>query len=46
MPFWRACKGWSKAAFIITNRYEEVAERKMDELDRGVRDIAQVAAVH
>ena len=26
----------SKAAFIITNRYEEVAERLMDELDRGV----------
>lgn len=28
----------SKAAFIITNRYEEVAERLMDELDRGLRD--------
>ena len=26
----------SKAAFIITNRYAEVAERLMDELDRGV----------
>mgnify|MGYP000458897364 CR=1 FL=1 len=26
----------SKAAFIITNRYEKVAERLMDELDRGV----------
>ena len=26
----------SKAAFIITNRYEEVAEQLMDELDRGV----------
>ena len=36
----------SKAAFIITNRYEEVAERLMDELDRGDYDITRIGDVH
>ena len=35
----------SKAAFIITNRYEEVAERLMDELDRGVTGLQEKKCV-
>ena len=37
---------YSKAAYIITNEYEEVAKRLMEELDRGVTGLDGVTAVH